>query len=74
MRKKTELELKINSNRLSEAQKLAKIGSWELNLVDDVFFSEQFYTIFEIDKNIPIISPLKSRLINSDDINYLKTT
>jgi signal transduction histidine kinase/CheY-like chemotaxis protein/HPt (histidine-containing phosphotransfer) domain-containing protein len=73
-RKKTELELKINSNRLSEAQKLAKIGSWELNLVDDaVFFSEQFYTIFEIDKNsTPSLALLKSRLINSDDIKLFE--
>ncbi|MEZ7500103.1 response regulator [Flavobacterium sp. Arc3] len=73
-RKKTELELKINSNRLSEAQKLAKIGSWELNLVDEkVFFSEQFYSIFEIEKDsTPSLALLKSRLINSEDIKLFE--
>ena len=80
-RKKTELALKINANRLSEAQKLAKIGSWELNLFDDeVFFSDQFYSIFEIDQSCKAsISLLKSRLMQSEDavlfeknLNYVK--
>lgn len=81
-RKKTELALKINANRLAEAQELAKIGSWEINLCDnEVFFSEQFYTIFEIDQNCTAsISLLKSRLIKPDDVevfeknlNYVKS-
>jgi signal transduction histidine kinase/CheY-like chemotaxis protein len=82
LRKKTELALKINANRLSEAQQLAKIGSWEINLNDDddVFFSEQIFNIFEIDKNsTPSIALLKSCLINADDValfesnlNYVK--
>ncbi|MEM8520767.1 response regulator [Flavobacterium sp. PL12] len=49
-RKITELALKVNSTRLLEAQKLAKIGSWEFNLSnDEMFFSDEFYTIFEVD-------------------------
>lgn len=81
LRKKTELALKLNANRLFEAQQLAKIGSWEINLNDgEVFISDQFYTIFEIDKNnIPTIDLLKSRLINREDVllfeknlNYVK--
>jgi hypothetical protein len=36
------------------------------------FFSEQFYTIFEIDKTALLISPFKSRLINSDDIKLFE--
>ena len=70
LRKKTELELKINANRLFEAQQLAKIGSWEINLTDgEVFISDQFYTIFEIDKDkAPSMALLKSRLINADDV------
>lgn len=80
-RKKTELALKINANRLSEAQKLAKIGSWELNLSDnEVFFSDQFYTIFEIDQNFKATRDLlNSRLQQPDDaalfeknLNYVK--
>lgn len=83
LRKKTELELSINANRLFEAQKLAKIGSWEINLNDgDVFFSEQFYSIFEIDENCtPSLGLLKSRFISSDDVelfeknlNYVKSS
>ncbi|CAM2883157.1 response regulator [Flavobacterium frigoris] len=73
-RKKTELALKINANRLSEAQKLAKIGFWELNLIDEaVFFSEQVYTIFEIEKDsTPSLALLKSRLINADDVRLFE--
>ncbi|MFV5701985.1 response regulator [Flavobacterium sp. XS2P12] len=75
LRKKTELELKINANRLYEAQKLAKIGSWEINLNDGgVFFSEEVFNIFEIDKNsIPSIALIKSCLINSDDIELFES-
>ncbi|SEG38690.1 hybrid sensor histidine kinase/response regulator [Flavobacterium urumqiense] len=81
LRKKTELALKLNANRLFEAQQLAKIGSWEINLNDgEVFISDQFYTIFEIEKNnFPTIDLLKSRLINREDVllfeknlNYVK--
>jgi signal transduction histidine kinase/CheY-like chemotaxis protein len=69
-RKKAELALRINADRLIEAQKLSKIGSWEINLVDgEVFFSNQFYSIFEIDeKSTPSLAILKSRLINAEDI------
>ncbi|MFV8340894.1 response regulator [Flavobacterium sp. XS2P39] len=83
LRKKTELALNINANRLYEAQKLAKIGSWEINLNDGaVFFSEEVFNIFEIDKNrIPSIALIKSCLINSEDIelfesnlNYVKNS
>jgi signal transduction histidine kinase/DNA-binding response OmpR family regulator len=83
LRKKTELALNINANRLYEAQKLAKIGSWEINLNDGgVFFSEEVFNIFEIDKNsVPSIALIKSCLINSDDIelfesnlNYVKNS
>jgi len=73
LRKKTELELKINANRLFEAQQLAKIGSWEINLNDgEVFISDQFYTIFEIEKStIPSVALLKSRL-NADDVELFE--
>ncbi|MFE3866610.1 response regulator [Flavobacterium sp. LS2P90] len=74
LRKKTELALKLNAKRLFEAQLLAKIGSWEINLNDgDVFISDQFYTIFEIEKdNVPSIALLKSRLINSEDVDLFE--
>lgn len=75
LRKKTELALNINANRLYEAQKLAKIGSWEINLNDGgIFFSEEVFNIFEIDKNsIPSIALIKSCLINSEDIELFES-
>lgn len=81
LRKQTELALQVNANRLFEAQKLAKIGSWEINLIDGaVFFSEEVFNIFEIEKNTtPSEALIKSCLISSDDIalfeeklNYIK--
>lgn len=74
-RKKTEQELSINAKRLFEAQKLAKIGSWEINLNDgDVFFSEQFKTIFEIEEGcVPSLAQLKSRFNSSDDVELFES-
>ena len=69
LRKQAELELKLNSSRLSEAQKLAKIGSWEVNLINgDVYFSEELFNILEIDKSIkPSIDLFKSCLVSEKD-------
>lgn len=69
-RKNAELELKINSNRLSEAQKLAKIGSWEINLNDGaIYFSEELYNILELDAHVePSIEILKSCFTSTEDI------
>jgi signal transduction histidine kinase/CheY-like chemotaxis protein/HPt (histidine-containing phosphotransfer) domain-containing protein len=70
LRKKTELALQINTNRLSEAQKLAKIGSWEICLInkEDVFFSEEFLNILEVDQNTQPTFDLFKSCIASDDI------
>lgn len=69
-RKKTELALKINANRLSEAQKLAKIGSWEINLsTNEAYFSEGFFTIFEVDNDeIVSIDFFKSCFTEAQDL------
>jgi signal transduction histidine kinase/CheY-like chemotaxis protein/HPt (histidine-containing phosphotransfer) domain-containing protein len=69
LRKKTELELKIYAKRLTEAQHLAKIGSWEINLIDDVvYFSEELFDILEIDKDVtPTIELLKSCLTTLEE-------
>jgi signal transduction histidine kinase/DNA-binding response OmpR family regulator len=70
-RKKTELELKINANRLSEAQKLAKIGSWEIDLFSNtIFFSEELFNIIELDtKEKPCMETFKSRFTSDEDLN-----
>jgi signal transduction histidine kinase/DNA-binding response OmpR family regulator len=48
-RKKIELELKTKAKQLSEAQSLAKIGSWELNFEDNtILYSDELAIILEI--------------------------
>ena len=49
-RKQTEEALKISQLRLKEAQRIAKIGSWEyIFRSDKVYWSEEMYRIFELD-------------------------
>ena len=69
-RKIAELALNVNSNRLLEAQKLAKIGSWELNLCsNEVYFSDEFYNIFDVEKQEnPSSDFLKSCFTDSEDL------
>ncbi len=44
-------ELEQSQANLAEAQRIAKLGSWELNLVtDELTWSDEMYEIFEIDK------------------------
>lgn len=46
----TELALKISEARLSEAQKIAKIGNWEFNYItEELYWSEEMYRIFNVD-------------------------
>lgn len=48
--KEVEFALKIIANQLREAQKLAKIGSWELDISDNsIIVSKEFLNILEID-------------------------
>ncbi|MHB9112896.1 MAG: PAS domain S-box protein [Thermoleophilia bacterium] len=49
-KKKAEKALEETVGRLNEAQRTAHIGSWELDLVDNVLiWSDEIYRIFEID-------------------------
>jgi|GEM_PF-660141 len=49
-RKKNEELLKHSESRLNEAQRVAHIGSWELDLVKNVLiWSDEIYCMFEID-------------------------
>jgi PAS domain S-box-containing protein/putative nucleotidyltransferase with HDIG domain len=48
-RKQAEEALSESANRLKEAQRIAKIGNWELNLVNNkLLWSDEIYRIFEI--------------------------
>jgi PAS domain S-box-containing protein len=49
--KHAEEKLQTSEKLLNESQKMAKIGSWEFNLVtQELYWSNQLYKIFEIDK------------------------
>lgn len=51
-RKQAEEKLKQSEARLVAAQAVAKVGSWETNLLNfTVFWSDETYRIFEIDRN-----------------------
>ncbi len=49
-RKRTEEEIRASVARLKEAQRVARIGSWELELATNQFFwSDEMYRMFEIE-------------------------
>ncbi len=49
-RKRAEQALLTNEIRLNEAQRIAKLGSWELNLATgELLWSEEIFRMFEID-------------------------
>lgn len=51
-RKRAEEAIRKSEGRLREAQRLTHIGNWELDLVNDVlYWSDEIYRIFEIDKD-----------------------
>lgn len=51
-RKKAESKLERSEARLKDAQRLAKLGNWELIFSDNtLIWSDEIFTIFEIDKN-----------------------
>lgn len=48
-RERAEQALKLSEDRLRKAQRLARIGSWELDLVtNNLIWSDEIYRIFEI--------------------------
>lgn len=50
--KNTQEKLILSEKLLNESQKMAKIGSWEFDIkTHDVYWSDELYSIFEIDKN-----------------------
>jgi CheY-like chemotaxis protein/nitrogen-specific signal transduction histidine kinase/HPt (histidine-containing phosphotransfer) domain-containing protein len=74
LRRKSEQELKINAERLSEAQKLAKIGSWEINLKDekDFYYSDELLNILEVDKKETLFFDYFKSCIQPEDISIFK--
>lgn len=50
-REEAERALVISQERLAEAQRIARIGNWEFNLVShSIYWSDEVYRIFELNK------------------------
>lgn len=81
--KRAEEELRESERRLVEAQNLAHIGNWELDLIkDELAWSDGIYRIFEIDKEkfgesyeafLDAIHPDDRERVNNAYTNSLKT-
>jgi PAS domain S-box-containing protein len=65
-----ELENKINQTRLEEAQRISKIGNWELDFTtNNLFWSKEHFDIFEIPYDTPnevLYSEYRSKIIPED--------
>ena len=82
-RKRAEEALRKTATRLEEAQRLAHIGNWELDLTNDVLtWSDEIYRIFEIDPGkfgasykafLEAIHPDDREAVNAVYNNSLKT-
>jgi len=66
--------LRISESRLAEAQQIAKLGSWEFDVVTNSFYlSREVHNIFEREFNAPKIEELLE-LIYIDDKDSANTT
>lgn len=67
--------IKLNEQRLIEAQKMARIGNWELDIVtNQMYWSEEVYRILEITQDTDRIPLLNDYLkfVLSDDVAHVK--
>ena len=64
----------VNEQKMKEAQKLANLGSWYYDVVNDVSeWSEETYNIWEIDKNKPVINAIDlKQIIHPNDWERFK--
>jgi PAS domain S-box-containing protein len=82
-RKHSEETLKQSEARLREAQRIAKMGNWELDLVkNQLIWSDEIFRIFEIDKNkfgesydafLNLIHPEDREAVNQAYNNSIRT-
>ena len=67
-RKLAEEKLYTNEQRLKEAQKIAKLGSWEWDLINNkIEWSNEMYNIYGVDKKEKPSPELQMKLIHKDD-------
>jgi len=72
---KKNLEAIERENRLDEAQKIAKIGSWEIRIdTNETIWSKELYSIFEITPSIDIdlVQEFKNK-IHPDDLAFFES-
>lgn len=77
------LKLQESESRLKEAQRIAKLGHWDLDIVNNcLFWSDEIYRIFEIDPNkfgatyeafLDLIHPEDRETVDFAYTNSLKT-
>ncbi len=70
--KNTQEKLILSQKLLNESQKMAKIGSWEFDLISNkLYWSDELYNIFEIDKSAKenLAETYRSKL-TIEDINH----
>lgn len=82
-RRINEKAIKNNETRLKDAQRIAKVGSWELNIKNnDLFWTDEIYNIFEIDKSefgasydafLNSIHPNDREMVNNAYLDSLRT-
>lgn len=74
-KKLLELEIQKNQQRLKEAQRISKIGSWEVDLrTNKRIWSDEMYNIYELEKEVDedTFEKLKSR-VHPDDFDAIMT-
>jgi len=50
--KQTELSLRTSESKLKEAQQIAKLGNWELDIQNNIlYWSDEIYELFEVDSS-----------------------
>ena len=74
-KKTDELQLAITANLLNEAQSLAKIGNWDVNLITGKStWSDEAFLLLGLDKNASEPSPeLFCSTIHPEDLLFVKT-
>lgn len=71
-REETKRALEQNEQKLINAQSIAKTGNWEIVFeTNEMFWSDEIYSIFEIGKDYPLTIDNYNRLIHPDDIAQL---
>lgn len=73
-RRQAEESIKESEKRLKQAQKIAKLGSWEWDVINDkVNWSDEMYNIFEVEPGTIITNDTYLSLLNDENIRQRKS-